>query len=113
MRGEILLRAVGTRTVIQCLDRMREKSTKEFVASLLLSPPSRVQPNAVHSGRWDEPEVRRLESAINQLGSCSQFAELAAILGNRTSFQVSVKINDLLKAGKLRQAGQGSFTITK
>ena len=108
--GALLSSAVGTRSAIQCLERMREKTTKEFIVSLSL-PARGGEPSTVHSGRWDAPEIRRLEAAMNQLGSCTQYAELASLLGNRTWAQVSVKVNDLLRAGKLRQPSSGSFVI--
>lgn len=110
--GEILSQAVGTRSPLQCLDRMREKATKEFVASLALPPPEG-SASATTSGRWTALEIRRLEGAVNQLGNCLQYAELAAILGDRTWFQVSTKINDLLRAGKLKQTGPASFAISR
>jgi hypothetical protein len=90
---------------------MREKTTKEFVASLSLPPPVE-EPSTVTSGRWESSEIGRLAGAISQLGNCTQFSELAAILGNRTPAQVAVKVNDLIRAGKLRQTGPTSFTIT-
>jgi hypothetical protein len=91
---------------------MREKATREFVASLAL-PPTGADSSAVISGRWTAPEIRRLEGAINQLGSCTQYAELADILGDRTWSQVSTKINDLLRAGQLKQTGPASFAIRR
>jgi hypothetical protein len=108
--GEVLSRHVGTRSALQCSDRMREKTTREFIASLSL-PPVAGEPTAAPSGRWDSPDIRRLEEAINRVGDFTAYGEVAALCGNRTSYQVAAKVQSLVRAGKLRQTSPGRFTI--
>ena len=110
VKAETLSRAVGTRSALQCSDRMREQSTHEFIESLSLGTPVQGEPAGI-SIRWDSPEIRRLEAAINQLGNCMQSAKLAEIIGSRTGHQVAVKVKFLLRAGKLRETAPGCYTI--
>jgi len=89
---------------------MREKGTREFIASLSL-PTITEEKRPIRIGRWDSSELQRLVDAITQIGDCSRYGEIAALLGDRTQAQVAVKVSDLLKSGQLRRTDSSSYSI--
>ena len=112
MSGAVLSSAVGSRSPEKCLERLRTKVTKEFVASLSL-PVGGPDPDdsSCSSRRWDAPEIQLLVAAINQVGGLTQYAEIASRLEDRTAYQVAAKVQDLVRSGQLAQTGPGSFAL--
>lgn len=90
--NKILSECVGSRTPLQCSDRLRTKKFSFFLQTVI---PSKTQ--GVRKGRWTAEEVERLIAIVQQCEGHYDPAQIAETLGNRTARQVSEKINLLLK----------------
>jgi hypothetical protein len=95
--NKILSECVQTRTPLQCSDRLRTKKFSFLLQTVI--PPKNDQ---IRKGRWAPEEVEHLVNIINHCEGHYDPAEIAEKLGNRTSRQVSEKINLLLNCSKIR-----------
>lgn len=101
--NQALSARVGSRSALQCSDRLRTKNFEQLLKTAQLPP--RTTNRGGHF--WTSAEVVRLEQGINSLGGFSDPAALSRIVGTRTPTQVAEKLEALARNKRIKRKSTG------